>query len=340
MVYNYNIVLGIESTCDETSAAIVDSGRHIISHVIASQIDAHKQFGGVVPELASRCHMDAISDVISDCCAQAKLSPSSVDLIAVAKGPGLIGSLLVGIQTAKALAWSLNKPLVGVNHIEAHLYAAIMGCEEAKIAFPALGVILSGGHTTLVHMDGIGQYRLIGQTVDDALGEAFDKVAKLLGLGYPGGPAVERRAASGDPLAFPFRSGVVKGKPLAFSFSGLKTAVLYTYQNLLREGPLSDQTVSDLCASFQRAAFTDITAKIRTCCATMAPQAIFLGGGVSQNRTLRQVLSEAMSVPLFWPPLELCQDNAAMIGGLGYHVWMKDRLDERHTLDAITRIPF
>lgn len=334
----YNTVLGIESTCDETSAALVQSGRCIISHVIASQSVTHSQFGGVVPELASRCHVDAISSVITSCLDQAAFPLSSIDLIAVAKGPGLIGSLLVGIQTAKALSWSLDKPLVGVNHIEAHLYAAIMGCDDPSQYFPALGVVLSGGHTTLVEIEGIGQYRLIGQTVDDALGEAFDKVAKLLGLGYPGGPTVERRAALGDPNAFPFRSGIVKGKPLCFSFSGLKTAVLYAYQALLRNGPLSEQTVSDLCASFQKAAFQDVTEKIASCCATLAPKAIFLGGGVSQNQALRRSLSQRLSIPLFWPSLELCQDNAAMIAGLGFHVWHINHLDERHTLDAITRV--
>jgi N6-L-threonylcarbamoyladenine synthase len=332
------LVLGVESTCDETSAAIVRSGKEIVSHVIFSQADQHDVFGGVVPELASRFHIETIIPVISQAIAEAKVLLEEIDLVAVASGPGLIGSLLVGMQTAKAMAWAMDRPLIGVNHVEAHLYAALMNCEHLEKHLPALGVVLSGGHSTMLLIEDVGVYHLIGQTVDDAVGEAFDKVAKMLKLGYPGGPHVEQRARQGNPLAFPFQAGRVKGSKHSFSFSGLKTAVLYTIQNLEKNEPLSSQQIADLCASFQHAAFSDLNKKIRSACSVHSPKAIFLGGGVTRNARLREVIQSHIDLPLFWPEPQLCLDNAAMIAGLGYHTWLREQRDERLTLEPQTRI--
>ena len=334
------LVLGIESTCDETSAALVRSGNEILGHIIASQAAIHSSFGGVVPELASRHHIDDIIPVLQQCMENSGAVLTDVDLIAVAYGPGLIGSLLVGMQTAKALAWTLNVPLVGVNHIEAHLYASMMSVESLDAYLPAIGVILSGGHTTLISVEGVGKYTLIGQTVDDAAGEAFDKVAKMLSFGYPGGPIIESKASSGNPSAFGFRGGRVKGQPLDFSFSGLKTAVLYTIQSLLSQGPLSEAAVCDLCASFQHAVIQDLAKKIQAACEMYHPKALFLGGGVTQNRALRAHFAHELSIPLFWPSKELCLDNAAMIAGLGFHTYCQTQRDERFTLEPQTRIEF
>jgi len=328
------LVLGIESTCDETSAALVRSGHEIVRHIIASQSSVHNLFGGVVPEIASRHHIESIIPVIEECVSDFPLC--DIDLIAVANEPGLIGSLLVGIQTAKALSWTLNRPMVGVNHIEAHLYASMMGLDNISEHLPALGLILSGGHSTLLLIKEIGTYSLIGQTVDDAVGEAFDKVARILSLGYPGGPEVEKRAQGGDPFAFPLRAGKVKRDPYSFSFSGLKTAVLYTAQ----KQTLSEQTTSDLCASFQHAAFSDLTQKLSKAIGQYSPKALFLGGGVTQNKALRSMVSKSTSLPTFWPQPLLSLDNAAMIAGLGYHKWKKSPSDMCFSLEPKTRVSF
>lgn len=332
------LVLGIESTCDETGVAIVENGYNVIAHTLISQVEIHRRYGGVFPELASRHHADVILPLLNDCLKDAALSADRIDLVAVAHGPGLVGSLLVGVHTAKALAWSLHRPLVGVNHVEAHLYAAIMECQDLDRHLPALGLILSGGHSTLLGVKGIGSYQLIGQTVDDALGEAFDKVAKMLKLPYPGGPEVEKQARSGDPHAYSFRAGTVKGFPLNFSFSGLKTAVLYALKAVPHDR--MDTEVANVCASFQRAAFVDIASKLSKACEIYKPTALFIGGGVSQNKALRDFLQENLQLPLFWPEQKMCCDNAIMIAGLGYHVWNANRRDESFTLEPRTRIPF
>ncbi len=346
------IVLGIESTCDETSAACVQNGKEILSHVIASQVDIHAVYGGVVPEIASRHHIDDCLPVIDSAIKKANISLSQVDLIAVSEGPGLIGSLLVGIHTAKTLAWSVQKPLVGVNHIEAHLYAAMMSKECSSMLhdyFPALGLVLSGGHTSLVYIHDVGRYTLLGQTVDDAIGEAFDKVAKMMGLAYPGGPHIERHAAKGDPTKYPLKAGHVKNAPYNFSFSGLKTGALYALREArLQSGSsdFSENLIADISASFQLAAFTDIAKKIELALKDSSipqkPKALFLGGGVVQNTFLRKMLTQQFedSIPLFWPEKELCLDNAAMIAGLGYHVYIRDKVDEKDILSPRTRIPF
>ncbi len=332
------IVLGIESTCDETACAVVKDGIEILSNVVASQIDLHKEFGGVVPELACRRHIDLILPVIDQALKDSNCSFKEVDLIAVAHGPGLIGALLIGLNTAKALSLAKGIPFIGINHVEAHLYAALMSQKE-EIPFPAIGVILSGGHTTLVYMKEIGEYELIGQTVDDAIGEAFDKVAKLLNLPYPGGPEIEKLALLGNSERFPLKSGQVKGLPLAFSFSGLKTAVLYT---LKKHETFFDQDRADLAASFQTTAFEDVIKKTLAASQKYHTKSILFGGGVTNNKTLRQMFTEANkeNYHLIWPSTGLSLDNAAMIAGLGYLKFKKQGHGDPIDLEPLTRIPF
>lgn len=337
-------VLGIETTCDETACAIVEDGSRILANVISSQIDLHAEYGGVVPELSCRRHVDVLIPVIQQALNEAHLTLNDIDLIAVAYGPGLIGALLIGVTAAKALSLALNKPLIGVNHIEAHLYAAIMS-QEKPITFPALGVVLSGGHTALVKMDSIGSYTLIGETVDDAIGEAFDKVAKLLNLPYPGGPQIEALAIKGNSKRFTFKAGKVKGKPLAFSFSGLKTAVLYALKGQNQEKKdiqeYSQQDKADISAAFQQAAVSDVVEKIRLAASQYACETIIFGGGVTNNKYLRHLVSKELpNLLACWPSLGLSLDNAAMIAGLGYHTYKNKGQGDTMDLETATRIPF
>lgn len=337
------LVLGIETTCDETSCAIVKDGIEILSNVVTSQIDLHAEYGGVVPELSCRRHVDVIIPVLKQCLEEANISLHEIDLIAVAYGPGLIGALLIGLTLAKALSLSLKKPFIGVNHVEAHLYAAIMSQSE-RPQFPCLGVVLSGGHTALVQMDDIGSYVLIGETVDDAIGEAFDKVAKQLGLPYPGGPQIEALAKQGNPYAFPFKGGKVKGQPKNFSFSGLKTAVLYTLQDQSGNRlPPSEQMAKDIAASFQRAALTDVAEKALDSARERGFRTIIFGGGVTNNQALRQMIQEsekAKGMTILWPKGILSLDNAAMIAGLGFHTFLKKGRGDPLDFEPATRIPF
>lgn len=334
------LVLGIESTCDETGCAIVRDGKEILSNVVSSQIDLHEQFGGVVPELACRRHVDIMIPILRQALKEAKVGWNEIDLIAVAHAPGLIGALLIGLQTAKALAIALQKPFIGVNHIEAHLYAALMS-HQTPVTFPALGVILSGGHTSLVRMEDVGRYVRIGQTADDAVGEAFDKVAKLLGLPYPGGPQVEAMALKGNPDRFALKAGQVKGRPFDFSFSGLKTGVLYALkgQNASSDSQLSDQDRCDLAASFQKTALQDILRKSLEAARHQGCRSLVFGGGVTNNQALRRLFQEnAGDLALYWPSTGLSLDNAAMIAGLGYHVYQNRGEGDPLDLEAITRI--
>ena len=338
------LVLGIESTCDETACAIVRDGKDILANIVASQIDLHQEYGGVVPELACRRHIDLIMPVIDQALTQAQVSLSEIDLIAVAYGPGLIGALLIGLNSAKALAFALQKPFIGVNHIEAHLYAALMSHEE-QIQYPCLGVVLSGGHTALVFIKELGSYALIGQTVDDAIGEAFDKVAKLLELPYPGGPQIEQLALQGDCYRHLFKAGQVKGRPLDFSFSGLKTAVLYTLQGKHRDQPpplLNRQDRCDLAASFQRAALEDVVKKTLMAAEKHGVHTIILGGGVTNNQSLRQLFKreDKGGRQFIWPSAGLSLDNAAMIAGLGYHRYRMQGQGDPIDLEPMVRIPF
>lgn len=337
------LVLGIESTCDETACSIVRDGKQILSNVISSQIDLHREYGGVVPELACRRHIDLMIPILDKALEEAGCSLEEIDLIAVAHGPGLIGTLLIGLTTAKALALSLEKPFVGVNHVEAHLYASMM--ENEQIAFPALGVVISGGHTSIILMESIGAYRPLAHTVDDAIGEAFDKVAKMLGLPYPGGPEIELLALSGNAAAYPFKPGFVKDNPHYFSFSGLKTAVLYTLKGqngkLAIESPLPLKTKQDIAASFQHAALMDVVNKTLALAKEHRCRHVLFGGGVSNNQQLRQLFADlSTDLSLHWPPKGLSLDNAAMIAGLGFHQYQEGKGGDSLKLEALTRIPF
>ena len=325
-------VLGIESSCDETSAAVVKDGCEILSHITASSAEIHARYGGVFPELACRRHIEAIIPVVQEALDKAGMGTDDIDLIAVTRGPGLIGALLIGLNAAKGLAIAWDKPLVGINHVEAHLYAAMM---EHPAVFPALGLVLSGGHTLLMRILDLGVYEPIGTTVDDAIGEAFDKVGVLLGLPYPGGPHVERLALQGNPKKFAFRAGHVKKAPLNFSFSGIKTSVLYAMKECLP----ADK--ADIAASFQEAALNDIGGKIGLALQQFPCAAIYLGGGVCNNLRLRALLAERFpGLQIFWPPMNLSVDNAAMIAGLGFHKFLKNnKQGDPLDLEAAARIP-
>lgn len=328
------LVLGLESTCDETACAVVRDGYEILSNTVTSQIDLHAEYGGVVPELACRRHIDVVIPVIKEALSQALVTLDDIDLISVANGPGLIGALLIGINAAKTLSLSLQKPFIGVNHIEAHLYSALM-LQNKPHDFPCLGIVLSGGHTSFFHMQNICQHTVIGQTIDDAVGEAFDKVAKLLDLPYPGGPQIEALAREGNPKRFPFRAGKVQGSPLNFSFSGLKTAVLYA---LKKQESLDYQLKCDIAASFQHAAFSDIINKSILAAQQLNCKTLLFGGGVTNNRCLRESFKiSAPHLNLIWPGEGLSLDNAAMIAGLGYHQYLQQGCGDSLTLQAFTR---
>ncbi len=318
-------VLGIETTCDESAVAVVENGTTILSNCIASQAKLHEQYGGVFPEMASREHLDALLPLVESALLEAKVTPSEIDLIAVAEGPGLMGSLLMGCTAAQALSFAWDIPLVGVNHVDAHLYSAMMECNEEP-TFPALGVVLSGGHTFLAKMERIDHYEIIGTTVDDAIGEAYDKVATLLSLPYPGGPHIEKLAQLGNPNIYPFKAGRVKKSPLNFSFSGLKTSVLYAVKGPKggRKGPdlIAPDAKKDIAASFQQAALSDIVEKVMRGAKEFPCHALYFGGGVTANQTLRKMMEEAAGeIPIYWPSRNLSLDNGAMIAGLGYHVF-------------------
>jgi N6-L-threonylcarbamoyladenine synthase len=307
--------LGIETSCDETAASVVEEGRIVRSNIVASQVELHAPYGGIVPELASRRHLEMIGAVIRLALAEAGVSFHDLTGFAVTAGPGLVGSLLVGISTAKALAYTLKRPLAAVNHIEGHLYGAIL--EHPDLDFPFVALVVSGGHTHLYHAEGPGKYRLLGATRDDAAGEAFDKVAKLLHLPFPGGPHIERMAAQGNPKAIPFPRAILGHGSLDFSFSGLKTAVI----SHLDSSTLPPQAVADIAASFQQAVVDVLTRNTMKAARRMNVERIVLTGGVACNRRLRSRLSEAAAqegVEVYWPRPELCTDNAAMIAAAGY----------------------
>jgi N6-L-threonylcarbamoyladenine synthase len=307
-------VLGIETSCDETAAAVVEDGRRVLSDVISTQIEIHRRFGGVVPELASRNHIVQVMPVIDQAIAEAG-GPGAIDAVAVTSGPGLVGALLVGVQVAKGLAAAWEKPLIGVNHLEGHLLAAFLG--ETPPAFPFLGLVVSGGHSSLYAARGFGDYQLHGSTRDDAAGEAFDKGAKLLGLPYPGGVAIDRLARGGDPRAVKFPRAVVKGADLDFSFSGLKTALLHRVRE---HGVPSGQALSDLCASYQEAIVGALLQKAFRAARRYQLPRLVLAGGVAANSRLRAAALEQadeQGVAVIVPPVRLCTDNAAMIAVAG-----------------------
>jgi N6-L-threonylcarbamoyladenine synthase len=327
-------VLGIESSCDETALAIVENGKKILISEIASQSDLHALYGGVVPELASRRHSQLLFPILAQVLEKTKLQLQHIDLIAATHTPGLHGALMVGVQAAKGLAIGLQKPFIGVHHIEAHLYSAWMSQEhmDPQKDLPALGLVISGGHTQLWLIEKLGSYTLLSHTLDDALGEAFDKVAIMLGLPYPGGPHIERLAALGDPTRYPLKAGTSKKDPLKFSYSGLKTQVLHTLwgHDLSRLNTLKSQTPdhltledkANLAASFQHAVFHDLCAKLSHFEKEYRPKSIWIGGGVASSSALRQMMSEKLKSPLFWPLKSLSVDNGAMIAGLGFHQYL------------------
>lgn len=345
-------ILAIETSCDETSVAVVRDGRHILANVIASQIPLHRKYGGVVPELASRQHVLTIIPVLDEALKRFGLAWAQVDACAVTKGPGLSPALLVGVNAAKALAFARQKPLLAVNHIEGHIYSnwlishveADSDVAPPEPTFPALCLIVSGGHTELVLMAGHGDYKLLGKTIDDAAGEAFDKAARILGLGYPGGPAVQKAAEGGDPARFAFPRAWLKGT-YDFSFSGLKTALLRKAQEYgiqtSKPAPWQKQAdpeqtapieenlptpivqrevpISDLAASFQAAVVDALVEKTVAAAAEYNVQEALIAGGVAANSLVRARLKERLAVPSRYPPLVLCTDNAAMIAAAGYY---------------------
>jgi N6-L-threonylcarbamoyladenine synthase len=309
------VVLGIETSCDETAAAVLADGRRILSNVVASQDAIHAPYGGVVPELASRRHLEVIVGVVEQALADAGLRLPDLDAIAVTQGPGLVGSLLVGCSMAKALAWAHRLPVVGVNHLEGHIYAAFL--TEDPPVHPFLALVVSGGHTGLYHARGPLDYALVGQTRDDAAGEAFDKVAKLLGLGFPGGPVIQRTAEAGDPTAIAFPLAQMSDGARDFSFSGIKTSVAH---HVKRHGPLTPAQVADVCASFQAAVVKMLVRKTVRAALHLGVKRIVLTGGVAANGPLRTALrAQAVEhgLTLHVPPPALCTDNAAMITAAG-----------------------
>ena len=318
-------VLGIETSCDETAAAVVSGGRQIHSSVVSSQVDLHARFGGVVPEIASRAHVDLLTPVISQALVEAGADGSDIDAVAATTGPGLVGSLLVGVSSAKALALVWDVPFVAVNHLEAHLYAGFL--EDPAIRLPAVVLLVSGGHTLLIAMEDHGRYRLLGSTLDDAAGEAFDKVARYLGLGYPGGPAIDRVAIDGDPEAIAFPRAM-RDEGLDFSFSGLKTAVV----NHVRKHP--DVATADVAASFQEAVVDVLVTKAARAAQQIDAKAMCLGGGVAANSVLRErFLSACVEGGFhgFLPSRAMCTDNAAMVAAAG---WWRLQADGPTGLDA------
>jgi N6-L-threonylcarbamoyladenine synthase len=334
-------VLGIETSCDETAAAIVvrdSAGKgHILSNVIRSQLEEHAAFGGVVPELAARAHVQYLDHIIARASDEAGVPLAEVDAIAATAGPGLIGGVLVGLTTAKALAAALGKPLIAVNHLEAHALTARL---TDGVAFPYLMLLVSGGHSQFVLVRGVGDYERWGTTIDDALGEAFDKVAKLLGLGVPGGPQVEKRAADGDPRRFAFPRPLLREDRLDFSFSGLKTAVRLAAEDI---APLREQDVADICASFQRATADIVGARSRAALQRFrrdlpdATPTLVVAGGVAANRTIGQALRDAAAesgAHLVIPPPALCTDNGAMVAWAGCE---RLALGDHHALNVAAK---
>ncbi len=333
------LILGIESSCDETAAAVVCDGREILSSIISSQIELHKPWGGVVPELASREHLEKIGPVVDEALSEAGISLSKIDAIAVTQGPGLIGSLLVGVCYAKSLAFTLDIPLVAVNHIEGHVYSVAF--ENPEVEYPALTLIVSGGHTNIFFVEREGSYRLVSRTRDDAAGEAFDKVAKMLGLGYPGGPVIEKLSIEGDATAIRFpKAKISDGKP-DLSFSGLKTAVARELRE--RSVDLSDRlAVANIAASFQASVVGALVGTLERLAKELAPKTLIVAGGVACNGPLRDAAEKAaerLEVPVYFPSKHLSTDNAAMIAAAGYsHLKNGVSSDLRMTADVTLRL--
>lgn len=326
-------ILALESSCDETAVAIVENGRKILADVVYSQVDLHARFGGVVPEVASRKHMEVIDALIDETFAKAGLALGAVDAVAVTCGPGLVGALLVAVSCAKALAFAWQVPLLGVNHIEGHICANYLAHENLEPPFVAL--VVSGGHTHILHVVSRGKYILLGQTVDDAAGEAFDKVARVLGLSYPGGPHVETAAKAGNPKAFDFPRAKMKDNPLNFSFSGLKTCVVNVVHNMKQAE--KDIPTNDIAASFQTAVIDVLVQNTLSAAQQVGAKTVVLGGGVACNMALKEAMlqeGKRSGITVLVPPISLCGDNAAMIGCAAYDHFLQGEFSDL-TLNAI-----
>lgn len=325
------LLLSIESSCDETAAAVVRDGRTVLSNIIASQVDVHAEYGGVVPEIASRKHLEAISFIIEEALEKASVTFADIEGIVVTRGPGLAGALLVGISTAKAIAFARNLPVIGIHHIEGHLFAVFL---ERPVEFPFVALVVSGGHTHLYRVDGFGRYRLLGQTLDDAAGEAFDKVGKIMGLSYPGGAIIDRLSSLGDPGSVRLPRPLINDGSFNFSFSGLKTAVL----NYLQKNPVSgnDRMLRDLCASFQGAVCDVLVAKTAAAMEGTGIRRLVVAGGVACNSGLRSRMNELASgsgLELYIPSPLLCTDNAAMTAVPGDY-YLENGFRSGYDLDA------
>lgn len=331
------VTLALESSCDETSAAILLDGREVLSNVISSQIDVHKVFGGVVPEIASRHHLDNVNNVVNQALEEAGVTLDDVDLIGVTHGPGLVGALLIGIATAKAYSFAKDIPIIGVHHIQGHISANYIQYPELEPPFTAL--VISGGHTNIVEVKGYNEFEVLGGTRDDAAGEAFDKVARVLGLGYPGGPKIDKAAKEGNPEAIPFKRVFLEKGSYDFSFSGIKTGVLNYINSEKQAG--REININDVAASFQQAVMDVIVTKAVTAAKEMKKDKIVLAGGVAANSKLREMLAtecEKNGIKLYHPAPILCTDNAAMIGCAAYYKYMAGYRSDM-SMDAYPNLP-
>lgn len=315
------LILGIETSCDETAASVVKDGKEILSNVVSSSLRHHKKFGGVIPEIATRHHAENIDKVVASSLKSAGVVIGDIDAIAVTQGPGLVGALLTGISFAKSMSYALHVPLIAVDHLKAHIYASLM--QEEKPLFPFIGLVISGGHTRLSLVKDFDDFLVLGDTLDDAVGEAYDKVAKLLGLGYPGGPIIDRLAKKGNVKAIKFTCRPIENT-LDFSFSGVKTAVLYHVRG--RGGKVTESERCDIAASFQEAVLNVIVNNSLKALERHDLNRLAIGGGVSANSRLRRMIAEkaaSRGVKIYFPPFELCSDNAVMVAGMAYQLYRK-----------------
>lgn len=332
-----SVIMAIESSCDETACAIIKNGCEICANVVSTQIKIHEKFGGVVPEVASRKHLEYIDIVIEEALIESGYTLHDLDAIAVTMGPGLIGALLVGLSTAKGLAYAINKPLIGVHHIEGHIYANFLAHKD--IVLPCICLVVSGGHTNIVKISKHGSYEILGQTVDDAAGEAYDKVARAIGLGYPGGPKIDKLAKEGNPQAIAFPRAKLD-QPLNFSFSGLKSAVL----NYLNQAEMKQENINraDVAASFQESVIDVLCDHTMQAMQETGIKTLLLAGGVSANSRLRERIGEMCALngySLYYPPLSLCTDNAAMIGAAAAYKYDRNEFSD-YGLNAVAQLPF
>ncbi|MFB3896413.1 MAG: tRNA (adenosine(37)-N6)-threonylcarbamoyltransferase complex transferase subunit TsaD [bacterium] len=332
------LILGIETSCDETAASIVENGNKILSHILLSQIDLHQKYGGVVPEIASRAHLNTIIPIVQEAIDSAQLRYQDLDAIAVVNGPGLVGSLLVGLTIGKSIGYTYQKPLMAVNHLHGHIYASFL--ENRDISFPLVALVVSGGHTDLFYMPAHGKYEWLGKTYDDAAGEAFDKVGKVLGLGYPAGPEIDKLAKQGNPEAIDFPRPYLEEYGADFSFSGLKTAVIY----YLKKHPIESNSISlsDICASFQQAVIDVLVKKTMEVAIAKQVKGIIVSGGVAANSGLRTQMAHAANqnrMSLWVPSPKYCTDNAAMVAAAGYYQIQSGYPYAGLDLNAVANLP-